>query len=84
MYIYVAAADVDYPALNRFGNLVLPNVQTSMSGEYEVTVCLPGLGTGGKPLNANSPRSVYVEVQGQWCEGNMQSTNWNSLHEPSL
>ena len=85
MYIYVCAAatDVNYPAMNRFGNLVLPDVQTSISGEYEVTVRLPELGIGGQPLNANSPRSVNVEVQSQWWERNMQSTDWNSLHEPS-
>ena len=48
---------------NRFGNLMLPNVQITMSGEYEVQVRLPGLGTNGEALNANSPRSVNVEVQ---------------------
>ena len=85
MYIYVctAATDVNYPTPNRFGNLVLPDVQTRISGECEVTVRLPGLGIGGQPLNANSPRSVSVEVQSQWWERNMQSTDWNSLHEPS-
>ena len=54
-----------YPTPDRFGNLMLPNVQITMSGEYEVQVRLPGLGTNGEPLNANSPRSVNVDVQGQ-------------------
>ena len=63
--LYVVAANVDYPTPDRFGNLILPNVQISMSGEYEVQVRLPGLGTNGEPLNANSLRSVNVEVQGQ-------------------
>ena len=49
---------------DRFGNLMLPNVQISLSGEYEVQVRLPGLGINGEPLNANSPRSVDVDVQG--------------------
>ena len=62
-YSYVVAAEVNYPMPNRFGNLMLPNVQISMSGEYEVQVRLPGLGTNGEALNANSPRSVNVEVQ---------------------
>ena len=59
----VVATDVDYPSPYQFGNLMLPNVQMSMSGEYEVQVRLPGLGTNGEALNANSPRSVNVEVQ---------------------
>ena len=61
----LVATEVEYPTPDRFGNLMLPNVQVSMSGEYEVQVRLPGLGTNGEPLNANSPRSVNVEVQGQ-------------------
>ena len=56
---------MDYPSPDQFGNLMLPNVQVSMSGEYEVQVRLPELGTNGEPLNANSPRSVNVDVQGQ-------------------
>ena len=63
--LYAVAADVDYPTPDRFGNLMLPNVQVSMSGEYEVLVRLPGLGTNGEALNANRPRSVNVAVQGQ-------------------
>ena len=63
---YLAATNVVYPAANQFGNLVLPNVQVAMSGEYEVTVRLPGLDTEGQPLNASGPRSVNVDVQSQW------------------
>ena len=44
---------------------MLPKMQVSLSGEYEVQVRLPGLGTNGEALNANSPRSVNVEVQGE-------------------
>ena len=61
--MYAAAIDLNYP--EGFGNLVLPNVQVAYSGEFEVQVRLPGLGEGGQPLNANSPRSVNVDVQGQ-------------------
>ena len=55
---------MDYPSPDRFGNLMLSNVQMSLSGEYEVQVRLPGLGTNGEALNANGPRSVNVDVQG--------------------
>ena len=61
----LVATEVEYPTPDRFGNLMLPNIQVSMSGEYEVQVRLPGLGTNGEALNANSPRSVNVDVQGQ-------------------
>ena len=40
--------------------------------EYEVQVRLPGLGAGGAPSNANSPRSVNVDLQGQVMEESMQ------------
>ena len=40
-------------------------MQISVSGEYEVQIRLPGLGTNGEALNANSPRSVNVDMQGQ-------------------
>ena len=59
----VVATDVDYPSPYQFGNLMLPNMQVSLSGEYEVQVRLPGVGPNMEPLNANSPRSVNVEVQ---------------------
>ena len=62
--IYVAAIELNYPAMDQFGNLVISNVQVGMSGEYEVQVRLPGLGDNNESLNANSPRSVNVEVQG--------------------
>ena len=61
----LVATEVEYPTSDRFGNLEITNVQVSMSGEYEVQVRLPGLGTNGEALNANSPRSVNVDVQGQ-------------------
>ena len=44
---------------------MLPNVQVSLSGEYEVLVRLPGLDTNGEPLNAIAPRSVNVDVQSE-------------------
>ena len=62
---YIVATDVDYPTPDRFGNLMLPKMQVSMSGEYEVQVRLPGLGTNGEALNANAPRSVNVDVQSE-------------------
>jgi len=63
--ICLVATEVEYPTPDRFGNLELSNMQGSMSGEYEVQVQLPELGTNGEPLNANSLRSVNVDVQGQ-------------------
>ena len=63
--ICLIATEVKYPTPDQFGNLELTNMLVSMSGEYEVQVRLPGLGTNGEPLNANSPRSVNVDVQGQ-------------------
>ena len=61
----LVATEVEYPTPDRFGNLKLPNVQVSMSGEYEVQVRLPGLGTNGEALNAIAPRSVNVDVQSE-------------------
>ena len=56
---------MEYPTPDQFGNLELSNMQVSMSGEYEVQVRLPELGTNREPLNANSPRSVDVDVQSE-------------------
>ena len=64
-HLHVVATEVEYPTSDRFGNLMLSNMQVSMSGEYEVQVRLPGLGTNGEPLNANAPRSVNVDVQSE-------------------
>ena len=54
---------MDCPSPDQFGNLTLSDVHVSLSGEYEVQVYLPGLGAGGAPFNANSPRNVNVDVQ---------------------
>ena len=62
-FVYAAAIVLDYPEM--FGNLVLPDVQVANSGEFEVQVRLPGFGDNNQPLNANSPKSVNVDVQGQ-------------------
>ena len=64
MCMFAVASDLNYPAQDRFGNLVIPDVQVVNSGEFMVLVRLPGLGVNNEPLNANSPRSVNVEVQG--------------------
>ena len=63
--LYVVATEVEYPSPDQFGNLMLSNMQVSLSGEYEVLVRLPGLGTNGEALNAHAPRSVNVDVQSE-------------------
>lgn len=65
-HVCAAAVDLDYPTPDQFGNLVLPDVQVVNSGEFQVQVRLPGLGTNGQALNAMSPSTVNVDVQGQW------------------
>ena len=57
------SSSLQYDDNVNFGHLILENPQLINSGEFKLTLRLPGQAMDGSPLNSETPFSVVVQVE---------------------